>query len=242
MNHLMDDHKEGTMAYAHQLLNKSFYYYQVRDYMNAKRYAENAHQKALEINKNSSFVFLTSQTCYHCHMKVAEEYEKFLQEYEAHNDHFFTSKGQADGNSSLKPNPSVVFNANRAIRQLQKTAQDYKTIATRIYNKPENAFMRSSGTRDSHAQRRTTSWEESSSASAYDQDYEDNFYQYTATCTRRRPEHAEIRNFYKAQSGSASPSGPSAAHPTMRRKERMPLHRRHHAQNRSTEYEWKIPK
>lgn len=133
---LTQEKRLNTAAHLHSLLNLSLSCFLAEDFIKAREFAEAAHTRALAHNNKSSFLFLSAKTCARSCAALADQYEAHLARV--------TEASQASP-VTLAPKPSVVFSAQRAIRKLRADAARYEGIATRVYNKPENAFMRSWG-------------------------------------------------------------------------------------------------
>ncbi|KPI89170.1 hypothetical protein ABL78_1733 [Leptomonas seymouri] len=181
LERLASENKKDSTAYLHSLLNFTLSHYQRRDFIAAHDLAEYTHTKAVAHNSASSLIYFTSTTCARCADALATVYEEHFQRMEA----------QAKTSAALTPGPSAVFSAKRAISKLRADAERYRAIAHRIYNRPDTAFMRGHGTR--HA------WQEESSNSTVDEEYTPHMYGERGQNRRKRPEHAEMKHYYKRQ-------------------------------------------
>lgn len=206
LERLAQEKKTDTAAYLHSLLNLSLSYFQAQDYIRARQLAELTHSKAVAYNKQSSFLFLTAKTCAQSCVALADQYESHLKQVE----------GDAQRSpATLAPKPSVVFSAQRAIRKLREDAVRYDGIARRVYNRPENAFMRgwgnegfggdrrsgrasSSGQAHRHSERRDVRCAFSEDGHDVDLEWE-GMYGTRWQQRRRRPEHAELRRHQQQQ-------------------------------------------
>ncbi|RNF17195.1 uncharacterized protein Tco025E_04897 [Trypanosoma conorhini] len=173
------EHQRGTMVHLHALLNLALSCYQSQDYVAALEYAEYAHSKTREHNRNATLLYFTAKTCSRCAVALAEEYEAHLREVAE----------RAAVSSTLVPPPSVVFSAERSIAKLREDAARYDGIAERLYNRPDKAFMRGCGSA-------STGWTED--AGGMDEEPEE-FFGARWRERRKRPEHAAIRQHYQHQ-------------------------------------------
>ncbi|KAG5480925.1 hypothetical protein LSCM4_06495 [Leishmania orientalis] len=201
LDRLASEHKKDTTAYLHSLLNLALSHYQRGDFISARDMADYTHQKALTHNSKSSLLYFTATTCAKCADALANEYEAHLQRRDA----------QRHTSAALTPEPSVVFSARRTIRKLRADAERYRVIAHRVYHRPDMAFMR--GDSDSgdgrwrssarHAEGRDTrhTWADDSSNNSVDEEYAPHMYGPRWQDRRKRPEHAEMKHFYKQQCG-----------------------------------------
>lgn len=189
LDRLADDAKKDSTAYLHSLLNLALSYYQQSDYINARDIAQYTHEKAMQHNPASSFLFLSAKTNARCAAKLAEEYAAHVERME---------EQLVSPHSTLAPSPSVVFKAKRAIQKLNDDAARYEGIAKRIYQRPDMAFMRPHG-RGGRAgcSDERWAWEEGSSSAAVDDEYEEFVFGSRHQQRRKRPEHAEMKHFYK---------------------------------------------
>ncbi|RNF02584.1 hypothetical protein TraAM80_06284 [Trypanosoma rangeli] len=181
------EHQRGTMMHLHALLNLALSCYQSQDYVGALEYAEYAHTKTREHNKNATLLYFTAKTCSRCALALAEEYEAHLREMAE----------KAAVSSTLAPPPSVVFSAERTIAKLREDAVRYDGIAQRLCNRPDKAFMRGWGST-------STGWSED--ARGMDE-APDDFFGARWKERRKRPEHAAIRQYYQQQRGDWGGTG-----------------------------------
>ncbi|CBZ25794.1 conserved hypothetical protein [Leishmania mexicana MHOM/GT/2001/U1103] len=205
LDRLASDEKKDTTAYLHSLLNLALSHYQRGDFISARDMADYTHQKALVHNSKSSLIYFTATTCARCAEALAKEYEAHLQR----------KAEQSHVSAALTPEPSVVFSARRAIKKLRTDAERYRAIAHRVYHRPDMAFMRGSADggggrwRSSarHTEGRDTrhTWADNSSNNGVDEEYMPHMYGPRWQDRRKRPEHAEMKHYYKDQCG-ASPS------------------------------------
>lgn len=209
LERLASEERKDSTAYLHSLLNLTLSHYQREDFIAARELAEYTHQKAVTHNPKSSLLYFTATTCARCADALAIAYEAHVERMEA----------QAATSAALTPAPSVVFGAKRAIAKLRADAERYRVIAHRIYHRPDMAFMRGSGEgrgggrRNWNSSRQTVgsdtrhAWQDESSNNSVDEDYAAHAYGERWQNRRKRPEHAEVKHYYKRQ---YTPS-PSAA-------------------------------
>ncbi|CAJ1014939.1 hypothetical protein Q4I32_000270 [Leishmania shawi] len=203
---LASDARKGTTAYLHSLLNLALSHYQRNDFISARDIANYTHQKALAHNFKSSLIYFTATTCAKCADALAKDYEAHLQRMDE----------QSHISAALTPKPSVVFSARRTIKKLRADAERYRAIAQRVYHRPDMAFMRGGGDsrggrcRSSarHTEARDTrhAWADNSSNNSVDEEYMPHMYGPRWQDRRKRPEHAEMTNYYKHQCESSSTS------------------------------------
>lgn len=194
LERLADENKKDGTAYLHAMLNLALSAYQAEDYIQARKLAEMTHEKSLQHNKNSSFIFLTAKTCARCCEQLAAVYEA----------HVARMEQDAQRTSALAPKASVVFSAQRTIRKLREDAVRYDGIAQRVYNRPGMAYMRdgngySTGAAGhSHRSRGSTAWTEDTTQ--VDEEYEQQYGQRWQN-RRTRPEHVEMKRHHQSVSG-----------------------------------------
>lgn len=207
---LASEEKTNTTAYLHSLLNLTLSHYQRKDFVAAHQMAMLTHQKALAHNSKSSLIYFSALTSAQCADALAGAYEAHMEEMET----------RAATSAALTPAPSVVFGAKRAIAKLRADAERYRGIAQRIFNRPDMAYMRgdgqggTGGRRGWNSSRQATgtdtrcAWQEDSSNSGVDEEYASHAYGPRWQTQRKRPEHAEVKHFYKRQytPSSSSPS------------------------------------
>jgi hypothetical protein len=211
LERLASENKQDTTAYLHSLLNLTLSHYQREDFIAARDLAEYTHATAVAHNSKSSLVYFTATTCARCADALAIAYETHVQRMEE----------QAKVSATLTPAPSVVFGAKRTIAKLRADAERYRVIAQRVYNRPDMAFMRGTnegrgggGYRDWNASRQTSgsdtrhAWQDESSSSTVDEEYASHTYGERWQSRRKRPEHAEMKHYYKRQY-TPSPSSPA---------------------------------
>lgn len=211
LERLACDNRKDTTAYLHSLLNLALSHYQRGDFISARDIANYTHTKALARNPKSSMLYFTATTCAQCADALARDYEAHVQNVEA----------QRRVSAALCPTPSVVFGAQRAIKKLRVDAERYRGIAHRVYNRPDMAFMRgggggadggnSDGRWRSSARHRAgrdtrSTWAEDSSNNSVDEEGRSHVYGVAWQERRKRPEHAEMKHYYKQQCGPSPTS------------------------------------
>ncbi|GET88011.1 hypothetical protein, conserved [Leishmania tarentolae] len=206
LDRLASDEKKDTTAYLHRLLNLALSHYQRGDFISARDMAEYTHKKALAHNSKSSLIYFTATTCAECTEALANEYEAHLQR----------KNEESHVSAALSPEPSVVFGAKRAIKKLRADGARYRAIAYRVYHRPDMAFMRGNGDRGGgrwrssarHTEGRDTrhTWEDDSNNNGVDEEYMSHMYGPHWQDRRKRPEHAEIKHYYKHQCGTSPTS------------------------------------
>ncbi|CCW64711.1 unnamed protein product [Phytomonas sp. EM1] len=216
LERLAEENRTDTTAYLHSLLNLALSHYQSQDYIKARKVAEYTHERAFRHNRRSSFIFLTAKTCSRCASALADEYEAHLRKMESH----------AEISAALAPKPSVVFSARRTIEKLRQDAVRFDGIATRVYNRPDLAFMRgdergkggegfeggkeSSGSaatkKGGSCNDRRRTWSED--ACAVDEEFEAPYGPRWQE-RRKRPEHVELRRYYQKQQPQDAQDGGS---------------------------------
>lgn len=197
LERLASEEKKDTTAYLHSLLNLTLSHLQREDFIAAHDLAEYTHTKALSHSPKSSLLYFTATTCARCADALAAAYEA----------HVRAMAEQSQTSSTLTPTPSVVFGAKRAIAKLRADAERYRGIAQRVYNRPDLAFMRGSGagrqnwnaSRQSPGSDTRYAWEDESSSSGVDEEYAKHVYGEKWQSRRKRPEHAEMKHYYKRQ-------------------------------------------
>ncbi|KAG5507086.1 hypothetical protein JKF63_05832 [Porcisia hertigi] len=207
LDRLASEEKKETAAYLHSLLNLVLSHYQRGDFISARDMANYTHQKALVHHSKSSLIYFTATTCAKCADALANEYEAHLQRKEE----------QSQVSAALTPAPSVVFNAKRAIKKLRADAERYRGIAHRVYHRPDMAFMRGGGdsgdkrwrssSRNTEGSDTRHTWAEDSSNNSVDEEYMPHMYGPRWQDRRKRPEHAEMKHYYKQQCGTSPMSG-----------------------------------
>ncbi|KAG5480598.1 hypothetical protein LSCM1_06302 [Leishmania martiniquensis] len=206
LHRLASEQRKGTTAYLHSLLNLALSHYQRGDFISARDIANYTHQKALAHSPKSSLIYLTATTCAECADALGNEYEAHLQRRDA----------QGHTSAALTPEPSVVFSAKRTIKKLRADAERYRVIAHRVYHRPDMAFMRggnNAGDGRWHSSARHTggrdtrhAWADESSNNSVDEEYMPHMYGPRWQDRRKRPEHAELKHFYKQQCGPSPTS------------------------------------
>ncbi|KAK7197346.1 hypothetical protein NESM_000681900 [Novymonas esmeraldas] len=206
---LISEEKKGSTAYLHALLNLSLSHYQRGDFISARDMANYTHQKALAHNPASSLLYFTATTCARCAEALASQYEA----------HVRAKEEQCRTSAALAPAPSVLFAATRTITKLRADAERYRVIAHRVYNRPDMAFMRCGGSDDgrwrasarhddtdsssgySRGRDRRCAWEDESSSNNVDEEAAPHVYGDRWQERRKRPEHVELKHYYKRQCG-----------------------------------------
>lgn len=195
LERLASEEKKDSTSYLHSLLNLTLSHYQREDFIAAHQLAEYTHTKAVAHNSKSSLLYFTSTTCARCADALATSYDAHVRRMEE----------QAETSAALAPAPSVVFNARRTIAKLRSDAARYRAIAQRVYNRPDMAFMRGGDGRSWTSSRQSAggdkrhTWQDESSNSSVDEEYAAHAHGEKWQTRRKRPEHAEMKHYYKRQ-------------------------------------------